>query len=76
MATTATLVHTHAARQAGSGPRSFTPPGDRSLRLSHLDPRPLWRNDADGASPWHSPTFWLAYALVAPMLGLRNLFQR
>lgn len=48
-------------------PRSFVPPGDRSVRLAHLDPRPLYREDAPVASPWRSPSFWLAWALVMPV---------
>lgn len=49
-------------------PRSFTPPGDRSVRLSHLDPRPLWRESEAVESPWKSPTFWAAWLLVAPVM--------
>lgn len=59
-----------------AAPRSFTPPGDRSARLSHLDPRPLWREDAAVESPWRSPTFWLAWALVAPVMGVAKLVRR
>lgn len=72
MATTATLDHT----QVRVRPRSFTPPGDRSVRLSHLDPRPLWYEAAAAESPWRSPTFWLACALVAPVAGIARLFGR
>lgn len=70
MATTATLVH------AGTQPRSFVPPGDRSVRLSHLDPRPLWVEDAAVESPWRSASFWVAYALVAPVVGGARLLGR
>lgn len=76
MATTATLDHSHVRVK----PRSFVPPGDRakdrSVRLSHLDPRPLWYEAAAAQSPWASPTFWLAYALVAPFAGVARLFRR
>lgn len=47
-------------------PRSFVPPGDRAARLSHLDPRPLWREPPPVISPWRSPSFYLACALVMP----------
>ena len=57
-------------------PRSFTPPGDPTARLAHLDPRPLWREDAVIESPWRSPTFWVAYALVAPVAGIVKLLKR
>lgn len=57
-------------------PRSFTPPGDRSVRLSHLDPRPLWREDAVVESAWRSPSFWVAWALVAPVAGVVKLLGR
>ena len=72
MATTATLDHTHVRVT----PRSFTPPGNRQLRLSHLDPRPLWYEAAVAQSPWRSPTFWIAYALCAPVAGVAKLFRR
>lgn len=76
MATTATLDHT----QVRVKPRSFTPPGDRpkhrAVRLSHLDPRPLWYEAAVAQSPWRSPTFWVAYALCAPIAGVAKLLRR
>lgn len=72
MATVATLDHILIRTE----PRSFTPPGDPTARLAHLDPRPLWREDAAIKSPWRSPTFWAAYLLVAPVVGVARLFKR
>ena len=57
--TTATLALTP--------PQSFVPPGNRTARLAHLDPRPLWREPAPVASAWRSPTFYVACAIVAPI---------
>ena len=71
MAATATLART----DVGHGPRSFAPPGDRSVRLSHFDPRPLWREETAAESPWRSPTFWAAWILVAPVAGALRLFK-
>lgn len=56
-------------------PVSFTPPGDRTARLSHLDPRPLWREPVAVASAWRSPSFWLAWALVAPVAGAARVVR-
>ena len=76
MATTFVLDH----MDTRAKPRSFIPPndrkGDRTARLSHLDPRPLWRETATIRSPWRSPTFWAAYALVAPVAGIAKLLKR
>ena len=44
--------------------QSFVPPGDRAVRLSHLDPRPLYAEHAPVELPWRSPSFYLAYVLV------------
>ena len=72
MSATATLGHADAVVR----PRSFVPPGNRSVRLSHLDPRPLWREPRSAESPWRSPTFWLAWTLVAPLAGVVKLARR
>lgn len=74
--TVATLVHAGPAR---TGPRGFVPPSDGAAdnrsHISHLDPRPLWREEAVTESPWRSPTFWLACALVMPVAGLVRLIR-
>lgn len=69
---TATLVRADVVQS----PVSFVPPGDRSVRLSHLDPRPLWAEPAGVASAWRSPSFWLAWALVVPVMAVVKVFGR
>ena len=59
--------------RAAARPRGFTPPAVRAahpVRLSHLDPRPLWLEEAVVESPWRSGRFWAAYALCAPVAFL------
>lgn len=76
MAATATLARPTTRPAVRRRPRSFAPPGDRSVRLSHLDPRPLWREEPVVESPWKSPSFWLAWALVAPVARVVQLLGR
>lgn len=68
-------VSTLMSRDLVGKPRSFTPPGDRAIRLSHLDPRPLWREPAAVESAWKSPSFWLAWLLVASVAGAVRLLR-
>jgi hypothetical protein len=67
------------ATLARTGPRGFVPPDGAAAetrpRLSHLDPRPLWLEEAVVASPWKSPTFWLACAVVLPGAALVKAFR-
>lgn len=74
--TVAILAHAGPAR---TGPRGFVPPScdavDTRYRRSDLDPRPLWLDEVVAESPWRSPTFWLACALVMPVSSAMRLLR-
>lgn len=60
-------------------PHSYVPSrtatSGQPMRLSHLDPRPLWLEPVVAESPWRSFGFCAACAIVLPIAAIFRVFR-